>query len=146
MKLADSKMGRITISIVEKMTTAAIDEFSQGRYDDEGGNFTFDKVDIQGLFWDATIETLVEMGLGGRADKLLEVLKKENKALFRKLHKLEQKMANGDSNKRINSYSKKVDEQKDARNASGRKYLKAKAGETVVQDATSSYVKEKTED
>lgn len=109
----------------------------------DNGSFDFGKVNMNALFWESTIETLVEQGFGSRADELLGILKKENKELYQKLSKLEKKIANGESQKRINNYTKKVLVQGNKSNSATIKSLKNKAKEKVVTGTTSDVINEK---
>ncbi|MCZ8297686.1 MAG: hypothetical protein O9297_10770, partial [Flavobacterium sp.] len=143
LKLANSKAGKLTIGIMEKMTTKALDNYSKGNYNDNDGNFDFDKVNMSELFWESTIEALVEQGFGSKSDEVLATLKKENKALYQKLSKLEKKIANNkESTKRLNNYRKKVLEQAEKSNKATVKALKTKAKEKVLTGTTSKIINE----
>lgn len=69
-------------------------------------------------------------------------MKKENKALYQKLSKLEKKIANGESQKRINNYAKKVVEQGKNSNASTVRSLKNMDKENARDDITSNIINE----
>jgi hypothetical protein len=134
-KLANSTAGKIVIGIVEKMVTKAMDNYNKGLYNDDDGDFDFDNVSLKELFWESTIETLVEQGLGSRADAILEKLKKENKKLFEKIEKLKKKAENNESQKRINNYSKVVNKQKEIVKKQTVKLVKARVVDKVQSKA-----------
>jgi hypothetical protein len=143
MKIANSKVGKLTLGIMEKMTTKAIDNYSKGKYNDDDGDFDFDKVNMSELFWESTIETLVEQGFGSKGDELLETLKKENTALYRKLAKLRNKVENGESFRRVYQYSQKVTTQARKATKAASKVVKNKAKEKALSGSTSKVVNEK---
>ncbi len=78
-KVVSSKIGQIVISVAEKMVAKIGDNYLNGKYNDGDGNFDFDNVNFEDVFYEATIETLIEKGLGGQADKLLKALEKIKK-------------------------------------------------------------------
>ncbi|MCX2739501.1 SpvB/TcaC N-terminal domain-containing protein [Pontibacter anaerobius] len=138
-KLANTLPGKIVLSISEKMTTKVIDAYLE-----DPDNFAIDKEVLTGLFLESTIETLVEVGIGDRADELLSVLKKENKKLYQKLNTYKNKLENGESSKRVNNYRKRVEEQAEKSKKAGTDYIQTKTLDKAAQEVTSSYVKEKT--
>ncbi|MCK8141816.1 RHS repeat-associated core domain-containing protein [Flavobacterium sp. I-SCBP12n] len=143
-KFAKSTEGKIVISVVSKMTTKALDKYSQGKYDDANHEFSFSKVSLLDLFWESAIETLVEQGFGSKADEVLASLKKENKKLYNKLEKQANKIAAGESKKRVSNYAKKVAEQKLKRNDAIETVLKTKTGEKVLHGSTSKKLNKET--
>lgn len=131
-KIAKSDIGQIAIGIVGKMTTKAIDNYNSGKYD-INGKFSFSNIDITELFWESTIETLVEKGFKGSSDQILKTLEKQNKKLFHKLNKMANKMNNGESDKRLRNYSKNVTEELNKSVDIGKEYLKEKTEEKINQ-------------
>jgi RHS repeat-associated protein len=127
-KLSNTTAGKITISIVEKMALKAMDNYSQGKYDDDG-EFDFGKVDLTLLFWESTIETLIEKGFASRASGLLENMKKQNKKLYEKLKKLENKINNGEAQKRVTNYTKVVNKELDK----SKEFIKSRVGEVATE-------------
>jgi RHS repeat-associated protein len=143
-KIAKSKPGQIVMSIVSKMTTKALDNFSKGKYDDDEGNFDFDKVNIGGLFWESAIETLLDMGFKGKTEEIMNTLKNENKKLYEKLNKLYNKVESGESTKRINNYTKVVENQRERRNDALRNAIVTGTEEKALKEGASKVVNEYT--
>lgn len=56
-------------------------------YDDDEGNFDFDKVNIGGLFWESAIETLLDMGFKGKTDEIMSTLMAKVDAVQKQLVK-----------------------------------------------------------
>jgi RHS repeat-associated protein len=105
-KVANSKVGKFTISIVEKMSKNIKSNYEKGDYHGGDGKFHFSNVDLTKEFWQATVETLIENGLSGKADSILADLKESNKSLYRKLDKLLKKAKRGESTQALVNYGK----------------------------------------
>ena len=139
-KVTSSKIGKIVLSVAEKMGTKLGDNFMNGKYNDANGDFDFDLVNFEDVFYEAAIETLIEKGLGGQADKLLEKLDKENAVLAQKLRKLTNKTSNGESKKRIDNYTNTVRKQEAKVDASRNQFIVTKAKEKIVTGTSSKVV------
>ena len=88
-KIGQSKIGKLTASFVSNLVNEAFKNYLKGDYD-ENGSFSFDKLqgDFTNLTTTAGITTLLDAGLGGKAEKLFEKLKKSNSKLSKEYEKL----------------------------------------------------------
>lgn len=123
---------KVVAAIVTKMTTKAIDKYSQGKYDDKNGDFDFGNVKIKDLFWESAIEVLLEKGFGGKADELMETIGKQEKTIARKMRTLERQVANGASQRRTRALANDIKRLQKQSSKTLQKQLKTKVGEKVI--------------
>ena len=114
LKVSKSKIGEVALSVAGNLATKVMDNFKNGEYD-VNGSFSMGKFkeELPALFLGVTIETFIEMGFGSSAENLLQTIMKENDVLAKKLTHLENMFKNGESQKRINNYTKKVEDVKE---------------------------------
>ncbi|MDY3315908.1 hypothetical protein PG630_01100 [Riemerella anatipestifer] len=147
-KLMSNKKVRVAAEVVastiSKMTTKAIDKYSQGKYDDKNGNFDFDKVSLTDLFWESSIETLLEKGFGGQADELMETLAKQEKVIAQKMSTLQKQVANGASKKRTKTLANDIKKLQGESYKTLKKQLKTKTAEKVIIGGTSKTLNQET--
>ena len=112
-KLGKSKVGKLTMSFSKNLVKTFTENYFNGKYDDEDGDFDFDKVeaDFENLLVDAALQTFLDGGEVGKANELYSKLSKENKALSAKYSKYFNKANNGASAKNMKNYGKKVADQ-----------------------------------
>jgi RHS repeat-associated protein len=116
--ISKNRIGKLTMSLVENMTKEAMNRYHQGKYNDSDGGIIwsnlFDLTELEDIFWDALITSLVEHGFEKRAEEILKKFKSSFKNLqkqYDKLHKYDDKTpakSVKDRIKKVDSASKEV--------------------------------------
>jgi len=109
-KIGKSKLGKVGATFIKNLIVETAKKIATGDYNDENGNFDANLLqeDFMALSMQVLGETLVELAMGDKADEILEKFNKANKNSINKANKLGNKIANGESTKRISNYTKKV--------------------------------------
>jgi hypothetical protein len=113
-KFGKSKIGKFVLGTLKEMTKSTADAIAKGKFNDENGEFSFDKFkeEMTNIVIESTIQTLIDNAFDKMALKMIKKFTNKNEKLKEMMQKLENKIANGDSNKRINDYKKRVEEQR----------------------------------
>ncbi len=134
-KIGKTKIGKLTASFVANLTSDVAKNITAGKYNDSEGNFDSDLLtaDYENLVYGAGITTLIEAGLGDKAQEMVDKLTKSSKTYGAKYQKLLNKMKNGDSAKRANKYKKKVAKVEKEMASDAKNVVKAKSKDAVVK-------------
>jgi hypothetical protein len=135
-KISQSKIGKLTASFVANLSSEVMKNFVSGNYSNAAGNFDYSLLegDFENLVYTAGISTLLEAGMGGKAEELYKNFSKSNSKLAKQYEKLFKNLdSKGSTVKTIENRTKKVNEAaktlgKDALKATG-----AKVGEETVK-------------
>ncbi|MRX39574.1 hypothetical protein GJU43_09825, partial [Flavobacterium sp. LC2016-23] len=148
-KLSKTKIGKVLIAITEEMVKGTVDAYMQGKFNNkQTGEFDFGEFStaMKGIGIESIVQGLIDTGFKGAAEKVLEKYADNFKSLKRLEQKLERKIANGDSAKRISNYTKKITKQQDKINKIKETYKKVKMAEEVGTAAAGKVVSKKTKE
>jgi N-glycosylase/DNA lyase len=135
-RISRSKIGKLALSFVENLTTEALKNYVSGKYNDSDGDFSMDMMmeDFGNLSATAAISTLLDAGMGGKAEEMYKKFSKSNEKLAKQFKKLARNLnSSGSTQRTINNRIKKIkgaatELTKDAVKATG-----LKAGEETVK-------------
>ena len=143
--MSNKKLKQVAIllgDIVGKMTTKAIDKYSQGKYNDENGEFSFDQVDIEDLFWESSIETLIEKGFSSKAENIMKELTKQDKIIGKKMKTLQDQVSKGTSKKITKGIARDIQHLQNKNSETINNYLKEKTKEKITIGSVSKMINE----
>jgi YD repeat-containing protein len=111
-RIGRSKIGKLTIKFAVNFTNEVTKRYLGGEYNDEKGHFKFDKLkkDFTYLAYSAAISTLLDAGLGDKADELFEKLGRSNAKLAKQYEKLYRNLRRGASQDVVNRRIKKINQ------------------------------------
>ena len=147
-KLAKTTVGKVLIAVLTKVALSTMDAYSKGKFNDENGDFSFDKFkdEMKDIFIESTAQGLLDTGFKGAAEKFIRQFAKENDKLSKMLRKLDNKVNNGESISRVNKYAKKVEKQIKAVEKTQAKYIQVKATEEVGTAVSGKVISKKVKD
>jgi len=147
-KIANSKVGKVMFAFIEEVGKGTADALSKGKFYNDKGEFDSDNFlkEMKGIIVDSFIQSLIDTGFKGAAEKIMKKYGDSFKNLKKLEQKLENKIANGDSAKRIREYQKKIIKQKEKIEEIKKAYKKVKAVEEIGTAVGGKYVGRKTKD
>jgi len=135
-RISKTQIGKMTASFVANMTSEIMKNYYKGSYNDADGNFDFDKMsaDLENVAYTAGITTLLEKGMGGKAQELYERLKKSNAKLAKQYEKLFDNLSSpGSTPATIENRTKKLNNAAREVGMNAAKATGAKAGEETIK-------------
>lgn len=136
-KLSKTIVGKVLIATLTEVSKGVADALAKGKFNDTEGNFSFTKFkeEMQDIAIESLVQGLLDTGFKGAADKFIKQFSGEFKELQKMERKLANKINNGESLKRIKTYSEKVQKQMSKVEATQMKYVKTKAVEEIATAA-----------
>jgi RHS repeat-associated protein len=110
-RISRSKIGKLALSFVENLTTEALKNYASGKYNDSDGDFSMDMMmeDFGNLSATAAISTLLDAGMGGKAEEMYKKFSKSNEKLAKQFKKLARNLnSSGSTQRTINNRIKKI--------------------------------------
>ncbi|MGB0429702.1 MAG: RHS repeat domain-containing protein [Bacteroidia bacterium] len=82
-KVSKTRIGKVTTAIVVGMAEEIGKKYEKGDYNDENGEFDFDLVNFEEVFWTSVLNTLVEQGFEGKIDEIIDNLDEATKDVLK---------------------------------------------------------------
>lgn len=135
-KMSQSVIGKLTMDFVANLSSEVMKNYVSGKYNDEDGDFDFDKLqeDFINVTYTAAITTFMEAGMGDKAKELYDKVAKSNSKLAKQYEKLFKNLdSSGSTAKTIENRVKKVDDAAKELATNAAKATAAKTGQETAK-------------